>query len=545
MSLIDSPSFSLVEAAKYGQLRECVAYLEKVRLQSRDDELGDLLAAGDETGNTPLHWACYKGHYDIAKYLLSSGANPNAPNHDEWQTPLHWACIGGDPYIVKYMINAGGDPLLCDKRGYNSLIHAAQYNEIKVVRFLVERGVSVHSSDLLAQTPLHWAAYQGHTQLVLFLVNKGAAVDPVDSFGRTPLHWAAYKGHMDAIKALCGFGASLLFKDAEGNTPIDLCRQQNHIYIARALTIYPHHPLRKLSKIPYNLVWILTAIGMYCTLAFGLTYFSAIPAIILFFLFMGFCKLIIEPLLLPYTPNPLLPTWMLCSYTTWVIIYFKYIIPSFPDMVLTHIVTIMVLALYYYYSFKCFFSDPGTISSSTSFQDAKDFQLSVENELKVPELCTSYFIEWLVYHSSFNKGLLIFGVYESVVAAWIARLLYVQVTGAMTNVTMFELMRPPSPVTGEPTKAKPCCSSKHGKNDNHSAADNNQDKDEGPSSRASSSKSEDKADKTSLRDAILMPKRNNTSANPFDRGSVQANIREFIYDTSKWHRYFTHKTIDF
>lgn len=32
----------------------------------------------DQNGCTALHWACLEGSYDIIKYLLAEGANPNA-----------------------------------------------------------------------------------------------------------------------------------------------------------------------------------------------------------------------------------------------------------------------------------------------------------------------------------------------------------------------------------------------------------------------------------------------------------------------------------
>ncbi|GAM22904.1 hypothetical protein SAMD00019534_060790 [Acytostelium subglobosum LB1] len=630
---IDLPSFSLVEAAKYGQLRECVAYVEKVRLQNPSADLSSVINNGDESGNSPLHWACYKGHYDIVKYLLSIGSNPNLPNHDEGQTPLHWACIGGNPYIVKYMYNSGGDLTMQDARGYNSLIHATQYNELKIVRYLLERGVPVNSQDLIGQTALHWAAYQGHIQLVLFLVNKGAEYDTIDTYGRTPLHWACYRGNTEPIKALCDFGCSLHLKDKNGDTPIDLCRQQNHLFLAQSLSIYDYHPFRKARPLTYNICWIIISAGLYNLFGFVLYYFSVIPAIFLFSILIGICKLLIGPLNLPYTPNPILPTWMLCSFTTWVFYYIKYILPSQPDMAFTHTFTMVILTLYYYYVFKLAFSDPGTISSFTASQDSKDFQEAIEHELKVPDVCssclinkpirarhcrtcrrcvarfdhhcgwinncvgagnngsfiillclfmTSYsmsfffnilylnntpesppisaFFSWFMFHFTNNKLLLIYFIYESLIAAWIGRLLYIQVTGVMYNITMFEQMRPlPAPTSSASSSSHQKC----GNNTKCSSSNNNASGGASSSSSNSSSKGDSygankkndlpaapmsskdsESTPISLKDAILMPSRN-CANNPHDRGSIKRNVQEFIYETNKWYRNYSHQTIDF
>ncbi|EFA79581.1 Ankyrin repeat-containing protein [Heterostelium album PN500] len=493
-SLIDLPSFSLVEAAKFGQLRECVAFVEKIRLQNPHADLSSAVNSSDDSGNTPLHWACYKKNYDIVKYLISMGGNPNQPNTDEGQTPFHWACIGGDPFIVKYVLNSGGDPFLQDRRGYNSLIHASQYGEMKIVRYLLEKGVGLMSRDQLGQTALHWAAYQGHIQLILFLVNKGAELDALDTYGRTALHWACYKGHKDPIKALADFGGNLLTKDTNGDTPIDLCRQQNHTYLARTLAIYPHHPLRKL----------------------GPDFLSAIENELKVPEVCSSC-LINKPIRSRH-----------CRTCKRCVARFDHHCGWINNCVgaNNNLAFIMLLALF-------------TISYSLSMVlNFKYLALTPD----APAFLS--FFSWLTFHYAENKGLLVLISYESLIMAWISRLFYVQVTGVMNNVTMFELMRPPTP-TGE-NKKKCCSHNKHNHGDASSAATaaTNKKEDDLPSTSNKNSTDSD-SNSTSLRDQILMPKRNNSNSNPYHRGSVRENVREFLYDKSKWYRSYSHKTIDF
>ncbi|KAF2074666.1 hypothetical protein CYY_004016 [Polysphondylium violaceum] len=386
ISDISGSSFSLIQAVKNGQLKECISYVEKIRLHPTLNII-DLLSAGDECGNTALHWAAYKKYYEIAKYLLSAGADPNIPNTDELQTPFHWACIGGNAYLVKYMLNNGGDPHLQDKRGYNSMLHAVQYNEINIVRYLIEKGVSIDSPDFLNKTSLHWAAYQGHTQLLLFLVNKGASVHTLDSMNRSALHWAAFKGNSDPIKALCDFGSKTDERDINQQTPGDLCKEKGFTYLAHYINVYRFHPLRKVGPIVYNLIWIFISISLFNIFGYIFNRFNMLPAWILFGLIAGSCKLFLEPITVPNSPNPFLPTWMICSYTFWLIYYIKYIIPAFPDTVFYHAITLLLLGCYYLTAFNLFFSDPGTVSSSTTHQDSIDFINSLEKEYELPDLC--------------------------------------------------------------------------------------------------------------------------------------------------------------
>ena len=42
----------------------------------------------DKNGETPLHWACYNGHTEVAIALIGKGANVNYADKNGW-TPLH------------------------------------------------------------------------------------------------------------------------------------------------------------------------------------------------------------------------------------------------------------------------------------------------------------------------------------------------------------------------------------------------------------------------------------------------------------------------
>ncbi|EGC37278.1 hypothetical protein DICPUDRAFT_150121 [Dictyostelium purpureum] len=619
----NSSTFSLIETVKNGNLKGCISFIEKIRLQNPSLDLSEIINGGDESGNTALHWACYKKLYDIVKYLLSMGADPNIPNTDELQTPFHWACIGGDLFIIKYVFNNGGDPHLQDKRGYNSLIHATQYNEISVCRYLIDKGVNVDSPDFLQKTTLHWAAYQGHTQLVLFLVNKGADINALDSIGRSPLHWACFKGNSDPIKALCDFGSKTNEKDHNNQTPSDICKSKDFKYLTNYITTFPFHPFRKIGPLLYNVIWILMSFSIQILFGFIIYYFSFIPSLILLVATAALCKLFIEPIALPNSPNPFLATWMITSFSVWVIYYIRYIIPAFPVYILTHITTLFILSSFYYCAFKLFFSDPGTVSASTTSQDSIDFMNSVEKELDIPEVCSTCLInrpirakhcrtckkcvarfdhhcqwinncvgvnnnllfifllisfvisylfnlgmdenapifsdakwgEWFGYHYGTYKGLILFMFYETLVLLWLSRLLYVQITGVINNVTMFELMRPPK------GSKKKCCNQhaqessqqkesdvaipiKSDQDNDNDEDDDDDDENKNPSNKSFNKNSRDlDPTETNFRDSILIPNRNHNSDdhNPFHRGSARENIREFIYDTSKWFRYTTLK----
>lgn len=73
----------------------------------------------DKYGRTALHYAADGGYLEIAKYLLSNGANINGNNG---ATPLYFAVSRKKVEVVKYLLEQGAD---CNKGidyGYTSTI---------------------------------------------------------------------------------------------------------------------------------------------------------------------------------------------------------------------------------------------------------------------------------------------------------------------------------------------------------------------------------------------------------------------------------------
>ncbi len=56
----------------------------------------------------PLHWAGYKGYFEIVKTLVIHGAHADKCGGRYNRTPLHYACRGGHKEMVKYFIQEVG-----------------------------------------------------------------------------------------------------------------------------------------------------------------------------------------------------------------------------------------------------------------------------------------------------------------------------------------------------------------------------------------------------------------------------------------------------
>ena len=67
----------------------------------------------DWYGDTPLYLACYWGHVDIVRYLVSEQSCSTACQKKNGDTLLHEACTGGYLNIVRYLVSEQGYSTAC------------------------------------------------------------------------------------------------------------------------------------------------------------------------------------------------------------------------------------------------------------------------------------------------------------------------------------------------------------------------------------------------------------------------------------------------
>jgi ankyrin repeat protein len=104
-------------------------------------------------GDTPLHMAAAYGHLDLAKLLLSNGADPNAAN-GLGMSPLHFAAMAGKHEVVEQLVSSGAN--------------AAQ--------------LSVSN-----RTPAHLASENGFREVAAFLLNHSGPPIVVSALPVAPL----------------------------------------------------------------------------------------------------------------------------------------------------------------------------------------------------------------------------------------------------------------------------------------------------------------------------------------------------------------------
>ena len=207
---------------------------------------------------TALHVAVENGHFELAAYLLASGADPNAADRVGY-TPLHAitnvrrvALGDANPPpvptgeltsldLVRRLAAHGADlnaslsgpgllNLGIQVYGPTAFLAAAQTADLEFMRTLVELGADPLLTDRNGNNALMLlGARTGSEAEVLsgidMLLALGIDIDAVNGSDETAMHRAAYRDRSAPIKMLAAKGADINVwnqKNAFGSTPLEL-----------------------------------------------------------------------------------------------------------------------------------------------------------------------------------------------------------------------------------------------------------------------------------------------------------------------------------
>jgi uncharacterized protein len=241
---------AMMFAAREGRIdvvkRLLEAGLDVNEVMSHDKTQG----RGARPGTSALMLAVESGHFELALFLVSRGADPNDQRSD--YAPLHalsWVRkpasgdgIDGDPsprgsgdvpslVFVRRLVQAGADVNLklergpagkakLNMKGATPFLMAAKTADLAFLKVLLEMGADPLLTNVDHCTPLLAASGIGTTSVgeepgtepevietINFLLALGADVNAVDDNKETVMHGAAYRAHPKVAELLAERGA--------------------------------------------------------------------------------------------------------------------------------------------------------------------------------------------------------------------------------------------------------------------------------------------------------------------------------------------------
>lgn len=140
-------------------------------------------------GITILHYAYQNQKNELFTFLLDAGASPNIKNSNGL-TVLFMAFLNKDDKTGELLQNQyKGDINITDGEN-NTLLHlAANDNDLERVTYLLDRGITAETKNIIGQTAFHSSfLHQASFDISTILLNNGANINTQDNNGNTPLH---------------------------------------------------------------------------------------------------------------------------------------------------------------------------------------------------------------------------------------------------------------------------------------------------------------------------------------------------------------------
>ena len=173
----------------------------------------------DNRGLNTLHYAAQGGNTDIISLIHTHLPNIDSKTR-EGDTPLMLAALNGKLRAVKWFLERGATVACEEKRGWNTLHHAAQGGDTDIISLIHTHLPNIDSKTGEGDTPLMLATLWGKLHAVKWFLEKGATVACENNVGWNTLHYAAQGGDTDIISLIHTHLPNIESKTGNGYTPL-------------------------------------------------------------------------------------------------------------------------------------------------------------------------------------------------------------------------------------------------------------------------------------------------------------------------------------
>lgn len=172
--------------------------------------------AKSNNGSSALHYACNFQQFEIAKYLLESGANPNEIEIEYGFTPFFYAVVQNDVSIIKILLDYNINPNNQDYTGNTAISYAVMYTYDEILHLILNKyNIKKKTYEVFSENINN----QGKDEDAFY-------IDPnlVNTDGLTLLHIFLYnykENYSEYLNKLLPY-SNLNYQDNMGNTPLHI-----------------------------------------------------------------------------------------------------------------------------------------------------------------------------------------------------------------------------------------------------------------------------------------------------------------------------------
>ncbi|HEY8166284.1 MAG TPA: ankyrin repeat domain-containing protein [Gemmatimonadaceae bacterium] len=203
----DDPDWSMLNMGGYGNGARW--HLE-IAVRKNDLDLAEWILSHGASPNAPpkrdqrfpqrtlYEYAIQLGHTEIAQLLVRYGAKATdvVPDNED---PFTSACFRGDRQTAQRLLTGHPEFLKSTK----TIFRATKQDRADIVALLLDLGMSPNVEDEKKQRPLHIAGYHDAAKVGALLIERGVEIDAVESnWGNTPLDCALYSQSARMIELL-------------------------------------------------------------------------------------------------------------------------------------------------------------------------------------------------------------------------------------------------------------------------------------------------------------------------------------------------------
>lgn len=178
--------------------------------------------------------ACKNNQKSVVQTLLKRGGVDVNKRDESGNTPLIYACLKSSRELVRLLLDCGADVGLGSRKNRMPLHFAAETGNFQVISLLTDAGADVNCTDDDGVTPLMLLAQNGRTDTALKLLgHEEIDVGIQDNEGRMAIDYAAFAGLRELVKALSQ--AEEAHTDAHGNTTLHCACRNGQGEVAKVL----------------------------------------------------------------------------------------------------------------------------------------------------------------------------------------------------------------------------------------------------------------------------------------------------------------------